>query len=123
VKHSHPLSDSSTETQVKDTALDAEHSYQKLVESYLNEDHSFHVRRTLDQFYYSTLDEAELIYRDKTQTVTEYFLEKDAARQAATNGNGICSQCRDDSAPLLMVDQLWLWVIDNCTLPKLTHSV
>ena len=62
-----------------------------LVRGYLK--HSLHLRRTLDQFYYSMLDTTE---RDGDQVVYRHGKRK---------------RFFDSEVKILMVDQLWLWVI------------
>ena len=57
-----------------------------------------HPRRTLDQSYYFTLSEDEISTRDEDQVISSY----------STDVLG-----RKDPY-LLIVDQLWLWVIDTC---------
>jgi len=69
---------------------------EKLIRAYLHSNSDkqtapLHVRRTLDQFFYSTLDDTD--FRDQDQVVYR-FTEK--------------------SEPvILMIDQLWLWIIDE----------
>ncbi|KAG4432903.1 hypothetical protein IFR05_011621 [Cadophora sp. M221] len=71
----------------------------KLVLSYMfHETAPMHFRRTLDQYYYYTLPTTEA--RDKDQVVTRYF-EK---------------TWPGDDKLVLMVDQLWLWILDNDTV-------
>lgn len=63
-----------------------------------------HPRRTLDQFYYPALEDTS--ERDKDQTVSKWSgkqLPKDGRIQA------------DDQSSMLMVDQLWCWVLDEST--------
>lgn len=60
------------------------------------EDITFHIRRTLDQYGFPTLDTAA---RDRGQVV-ERFSRSQADEKWATNR-------------MLMVDQLWLWVLDD----------
>ena len=61
-----------------------------------------HIRRSLDQSYYWSLPSTRR--RDDDQVVTRYH-NNFAARK------GIGSS--KDPAPLLMVDQLWLWVLNG----------
>ncbi|KAK0101622.1 hypothetical protein ONS95_006785 [Cadophora gregata] len=71
----------------------------KLVLSYMfHETAPMHFRRTLDQYYYYTLPTTEA--RDKDQVVTRYF-------ERTWPG---------DDKLVLMVDQLWLWILDNDTI-------
>lgn len=62
-----------------------------LIKGYVR--HGLHVRRTLDQFYYSMLNTSR---RDGDQVVYRHA----QARGAVT-----------DDVKILMVDQLWLWII------------
>ena len=75
--------------------------YRKLLNTYLSGDCPLHIRLTLDQFYYTGLDDQELEYRDANQTITKYAEEYSEDTEIRNN------------PPLLMVDQLWLWVLDN----------
>lgn len=75
-----------------------EHSNQwchnrKLIWAYLDDTHPIHLRRTLDQFYYHTLEDTDI--RDKDQTVTRYHTKFKLRTEKAVT----------------MVDQLWLWVL------------
>ncbi|KAK3073307.1 hypothetical protein LTR53_005209 [Teratosphaeriaceae sp. CCFEE 6253] len=54
-----------------------------------------HIRRTLDQSFYRTIDTA---YRDKTQVVYRYM-------DAQQNGGAV------EPLKILMVDQLWMWIV------------
>ena len=56
-----------------------------------------HPRRTLDQSYYFTLSEDEMSARDRDQVVSRYSTEVLGKKDPY----------------LLMVDQLWLWVVDT----------
>lgn len=70
--------------------------YERLVWSYLYDEHPLHIRRTLDQSYYNTLDSTES--RDVDQIPHKYFAQ----------------HCEGSTMrPVLMVDQLWLWVLDQ----------
>ena len=63
---------------------------------------SLHPRRTLDQFYYSSLGDTR--GRDRDQTVSKW------------TGPGVGADGRanavDDSL-MIMVDQLWCWLLDD----------
>jgi hypothetical protein len=63
---------------------------------------SSHPRRTLDQFYYPALDDTSS--RDADQTVSKWS-GKDLGRDGR-------QQAVDDSL-LVLVDQLWCWVVDE----------
>lgn len=67
---------------------------QRLLKAYLTNDHPLHVRRTLDQYYYHTLQDTRP--RDGDQLVLRY-LAKNGTRPGV----------------LTMVDQLWLWVLNG----------
>ncbi|KAJ4400457.1 hypothetical protein N0V91_008711 [Didymella pomorum] len=66
---------------------------------------SLHPRRTLDQFYYSSL--ADTRFRDRTQTISKW------------TGPGVGSEGRSSAANeslIGMVEQLWCWVLDSNTI-------
>ncbi|KAH6612274.1 hypothetical protein B0J18DRAFT_77748 [Chaetomium sp. MPI-SDFR-AT-0129] len=70
-----------------------------------------HCRRTLDQFTYHMLHDTER--RDNSQVMSRW-LSKGKARKRK-NGNVQSDEppiSRDD-CPVLMVDQLWLWVLED----------
>ncbi|KAK3059761.1 hypothetical protein LTS18_010107, partial [Coniosporium uncinatum] len=63
-----------------------------LIHAYLNESPPLHIRRTLDQFYYHSIDTAE---RDQDQVVYRYCKNPE----------------RNLEPKVFFVDQLWLWII------------
>jgi hypothetical protein len=67
---------------------------EKLLRGYINEKAPLHVRRTLDQYYFPTLEDTSA--RDKDQVVF-----RNTGRL---------------SKRVVMVDQLWLWIIDDNTI-------
>jgi hypothetical protein len=69
--------------------------YDKLTDLYKGK--PIHESRTLDQFYYQSADVTD---RNADQVVTKALLDKEAIKSA-------------ESLPILTVDQLWLWVIDE----------
>ena len=75
--------------------------------------HRLHVRRTLDQFYYIGMKDTE--HRDTSQVVQRYAMEK--LDLTDTNQNDQLLQSK-----LIMVDQLWLWVLKKSLPPNLTPS-
>src|SRR5271156_904020 len=81
--------------------VDAASLETQLLRKYLPE-YCLQIRRSLDQSYYSTI--GDTTERDEEQVVDRYARtqlgEEDEAKR-----------------PLLMVDQLWLWVLDEST-PK-----
>ncbi|RDW72868.1 hypothetical protein BP6252_06775 [Coleophoma cylindrospora] len=67
----------------------------RLLEDFLFHDPPLHIRRTLDQFHYYMTDDTTA--RDSDQVITRYY-----QRQFPTK-----------PPPIVMVDQLWLWIVDN----------
>ncbi|KAK3311667.1 uncharacterized protein B0T15DRAFT_508207 [Chaetomium strumarium] len=76
-----------------------------LAQTYLKAAKPLHPRRTLDQFYYSSLRNTDA--RDADQTISKWT-------GAGLNADGRLSAA-DDSL-LIMVDQLWCWVLDDKTV-------
>lgn len=73
-------------------------SDRKLIQHYLNSDPPLHIRRTLDQFhYFMTEDTTD---RDSDQVIGRYFKKKFPKKPK----------------PIMMVDQLWLWIINGETV-------
>ncbi|KAI9899368.1 hypothetical protein N3K66_005829 [Trichothecium roseum] len=71
---------------------------ERLLRSDINQDPPLHMRRTLDQYYFLTLDTSE---RDKDQVV---YRETKTSR-------GYYGKPR-----VVMVDQLWMWILDDRTI-------
>jgi hypothetical protein len=69
---------------------------------YLDAARPLHPRRTLDQFYYSSLRNTDA--RDADQTISKWT-------GAGLRADGRLSAA-DDSL-LIMVDQMWCWVLDD----------
>lgn len=67
--------------------------HENLVRAYVNEPLPLHVRRTLDQYFYYTLPDKSIRERDLDQVLWRHT--------------------KDTNPRILMVDQLWLWIIDN----------
>jgi hypothetical protein len=77
----------------------AERFHAQLMEAQLLSDtRPLHLRRTLDQFFYTTL--ADTHDRDRDQVLSKYGPDRDKA----------------GARPILMVDQLWLWVLGGGTV-------
>ncbi len=91
-----PEDKKSEKTSRANVALGKSDRYEKLLWTYLYDDHPLHVRRTLDQSYYNTLESTEA--RDVDQIPYKYFRK---------NFN------KSPMHPVLMVDQLWLWVLED----------
>jgi hypothetical protein len=66
-----------------------------LLEKFLFYDPPLHIRRTLDQFYYYMEEDTDV--RDSDQVISRY-----SRRKFPRN-----------PVPIVMVDQLWLWVVNN----------
>lgn len=90
---------------------------EKLLYEYLHKNPPLHPRRTLDQSHYGALKNTET--RDRDQVVYRatspptHICEQDPTVTQAVKG---CKQCQDDirMVPrLIMVDQLWLWILDE----------
>jgi hypothetical protein len=76
---------------------------EKLVQAYLaSQNHRLHIRRTLDQFYYLGMEDTE--DRDTNQVVQRYALK--GLDKIDENHTDLLLQSK-----LIMVDQLWLWVL------------
>ncbi|RYP64694.1 hypothetical protein DL771_008651 [Monosporascus sp. 5C6A] len=91
---------------------------ERLITKYLNERSPLHPRRTLDQSYYGALkstgarDRDQVVYR-ATKPTFHYCAE------SLEGEYGKCRACQDDSKKvprLIMVDQLWLWILDEKTI-------
>ncbi|KIW02552.1 hypothetical protein, variant [Verruconis gallopava] len=63
-----------------------------LIKAYLNHEPPLHVRRTLDQFFYHSIDTSE---RDVDQVVYRHFKRN----------------LKDKEPMVFMVDQLWMWIL------------
>lgn len=83
--------------QIIDEAADG-----RLVEDHLYSTPPLHMRRTLEQFYYWTAEDTSR--RDKSQVVckgTRYYGDEKSP---------------EASTRIVMVDQLWLWILDDNTV-------
>ncbi len=86
------------------------HVEEKLLAKYLHAPAPLHPRRTLDQSYYGglrntgTRDRDQVVYRGTTPESHDCV------------GMEACLQCKEDvrKVPrIIMVDQLWLWILDE----------
>jgi hypothetical protein len=92
--------------QVQPTNLNAKEC--DTLKAYLHSPDPIHVRRSLDQSYYSTLVDTST--RDKDQVVQKYAREK--------------FNKTDTDCPMLMVDQCWLWILGGSrSLTFLLHHM
>ncbi|KAI1390408.1 uncharacterized protein F4822DRAFT_401845 [Hypoxylon trugodes] len=88
---------------------------ESLITEYLHKDQQapLHPRRTLDQFYYSSLRSTKT--RDRDQVVYRATCQAPPHEGCGRR----CLICRAESRKvprLIMVDQLWLWVLDDNTI-------
>lgn len=94
----------------------------KLIWQYLSSERPIHCRRTLDQYGYPSLrntavrDADQILYK-RTKTDKAASSAKDPPKKSwhpgrSSSGRKDQSAPEDISAKVLMVDQLWLWVID-----------
>jgi hypothetical protein len=102
--------------------LDAMDFYveEQLLSEYLHAKPPLHPRRTLDQSYYGALKSTGT--RDRDQVV--YRATAPEAHEHDPNWES-CQQCKEDArkvSRLIMVDQLWLWILDDSTSPTLTRT-
>ncbi|KAF7902233.1 hypothetical protein EAF00_002136 [Botryotinia globosa] len=89
-----------TETKIYIDPPESRKGYNNLMEVY--KDKVIHGTRSLDQFYYHSLE--EMTTRDRSQVVTRSFFD-------IKNGDTVPESQR--TWPYLVVDQLWLWIIDE----------
>ncbi|KAI0468209.1 hypothetical protein F4859DRAFT_517399 [Xylaria cf. heliscus] len=99
-----------------------------LLRKYLPKNPPIHPRRTLDQAYYWTLkstkkrDRDQVIYRGTTatrDTFHHYDEEKREWKEHRELEGRDCSTCRTNIrkvSRVIMVDQLWMWILDEKTL-------
>jgi hypothetical protein len=70
----------------------------KLLNAYFWAKSPIHDRRTLDQSYYSSLPLTNIRERDLDQVLYRYMKKENVA---------------EDDRRILMVDQLWIWILDT----------
>ncbi|KAI1124312.1 hypothetical protein F5Y10DRAFT_249710 [Nemania abortiva] len=107
------------------------HNYQdsSLIQKYLFADPPLHTRRTLDQGYYTTLqtsrprDRNQVVYRATTTPESSYHQFDHTKGQwtcpVYDHAAEECAKCRENIRRLsrmVMVDQLWMWVLDQKTI-------
>jgi len=92
---------------------------EKLLEKYLLTTPALHPRRTLDQSYHWALKETQRRDRDQVvyrATAPHSKHSHRACSKKNTNSSSPCSQCRANIKKVprvVMVDQLWMWILDN----------
>jgi hypothetical protein len=93
---------------------------QELLKEYLHHNPPLHPRRTLDQSYYWTLKTTE--NRDRDQVVYRGTAPKKEFQHDGGHVKSGCEQCFIDIRKVprvVMVDQLWLWILNGSTSPYL----
>ncbi|KAK4113033.1 hypothetical protein N656DRAFT_797576 [Canariomyces notabilis] len=80
-----------------------------LVNAYFRSKMPLHCRRTLDQFTYHMLEDTK--ERDDTQVVTKWAKEHPKRREVEYDAENDSASHKHDANPVLMIDQLWLWVL------------
>ncbi|KAK8091759.1 hypothetical protein PG997_002120 [Apiospora hydei] len=101
----------------------------KLLEKYLGGDTPLHPRRTLDQAYHWKLnttkkrDRDQVVYRATTIPSDGYHTydrkEENWPHHIDFKIEGDCAECRSrirKVSRVIMVDQLWMWVLDKKTI-------
>ncbi|KAI0552777.1 hypothetical protein F4679DRAFT_591618 [Xylaria curta] len=87
----------------------ADEHNQNLIQAYYTEDEfPLHCRRTLDQFTYHMLHDTAL--RDTSQVMFKWQKEKEERENKLRHQK---EPSRTLTYPLLMVDQLWLWILED----------
>jgi hypothetical protein len=89
---------------------------QELIREYQHNDPPLHLRRTLDQSYYWTLKSTR--NRDRDQVVYRGTSPRKELMHSGTHVKYGCEQCQINTRKiprLVMVDQLWLWILDGST--------
>ncbi|KAI0111178.1 hypothetical protein GGR51DRAFT_557585 [Nemania sp. FL0031] len=107
------------------------HNYQdsSLIQKYLFADPPLHPRRTLDQGYHTTVqttrprDRNQVVYRATTTPESSYhqFDHTKGQWTCPVYDHAVeeCAKCRENIRRLsrmVMVDQLWMWVLDQKTI-------
>ncbi len=100
----------------------------RLPERSLCRDPPLHPRRTLDQAYYWTLDTSrtrdkdQVIYRATTPEFGAFHCvdpDKGWSGHENVDAEGVCRDCRQNTrkvSRVVMVDQLWMWILDKQTI-------
>ncbi|KAL8811206.1 MAG: hypothetical protein Q9200_001989 [Gallowayella weberi] len=100
----------------------------KLIWQYLRSERPLHCRRTLDQYGYPSLrntavrDSDQILYKrtraDKDAEPPPLAMPKRPSHmdQLSVESDPLQDKPRDNEAKVLMVDQLWLWIVDEQTV-------
>lgn len=83
-----------------------------VVEAYLEHERPIHCRRTLDQYRYYMLEDTEA--RDLDQVVYKWARQQQHDKAASReDGRAEKNVFAARNRPVIMVDQLWLWVLPD----------
>ncbi|TVY93931.1 hypothetical protein LAWI1_G000709, partial [Lachnellula willkommii] len=105
-------------------AMDA-YTDEKIIERYLMGRPPLHPRRTLDQSYYWTLkdtsrrDRDQVVYRETAPSPKLVKAHHSCTKKDPTEKDKTCDQCLENvrkTPRVVMVDQLWMWVLDENTI-------
>ena len=99
----------------------------KLIWQHLTSDRPVHCRRTLDQYGYPSLrntavrDADQILYKrtkrkSEIESSCETPIKKKLSSRTAAGQKHRSSGIDDNAAKVLMVDQLWLWIMDDQTV-------
>ncbi|KAI1359749.1 hypothetical protein F5Y08DRAFT_344349 [Xylaria arbuscula] len=97
---------------MRNPSLPGEDDTTSLIRTYFNRKKlPLHCRRTLDQFAYTMLDNTDR--RDRTQVMLRWAKRKNKASRRHDPQGTARQSFDDENYPLLMIDQLWLWVLED----------
>ncbi|KAK1759132.1 hypothetical protein QBC47DRAFT_397946 [Echria macrotheca] len=87
-----------------------------LIEAYLNSKKPLHCRRTLDQYSYYMLETTES--RDLDQVVYKWAQAENIFKAVVSDLTKDDNSQKDEARhrPIIMVDQLWLWILPDGTV-------
>jgi hypothetical protein len=89
------------------------HVDEKLVYEYLHKDPPLHPRRTLDQSYYGRLKNTESRDRDQVVYRATTSEQHECVAKISDERCGACQENIRKVPRVIMVDQLWLWILDE----------
>ena len=91
----------------------------EIIDGYLNNaDGPLHCRRTLDQFYYHMVKSTDR--RDMDQVMFKSAKVFTGAPFSDTQSVATRTSPDLEDLPIVMVDQIWLWIIDDGIIPNLS---
>lgn len=100
----------------------------KVIWQYLTLDRPYHCRRTLDQYGYPSLrnttvrDDDQILYKrtkpgaDASSAKEPLLKHRPHLGRSSTGITSLPPDSEEDASKVLMVDQLWLWIVDNETV-------